>query len=70
MIQNKYPVYIISKGRADSMYTSRSLNEMGVQHTIAVEPKDVERYREAFKTVGITTASLLELPLSDHGISS
>ena len=70
MIQNKYPVYIISKGRADSMYTSRSLNEMGVQHTIAVEPKDVEPYREAFKTFGITTASLLELPFSDHGMGS
>ena len=52
------------------MYTSRSLNEMGVQHKIAVEPKDVQPYLEAFKKFGITTATLLELPFSDHGMGS
>jgi hypothetical protein len=70
MKQNKYPVYIISKGRADYMYTSRSLNEMGVRHTIAVEPQDVEPYKEAFKHFGITTATLLELPFQNHGMGS
>lgn len=70
MTTNKYPVYIISKGRADSMYTSRSLNEMGVQHTIAVEPQDVQPYIEAFERFDITTATLLELPFQNHGMGS
>lgn len=67
---NKYPIYIISKGRSDYMYTSRSLNEMGVKHTIAIEPQDEELYREAFKKFGITTAELLILPFSNHGMGS
>jgi len=69
-MQNKYPVYIISKGRADYMYTSRSLNEMGVEHTIAVEPHDVEPYEKAFEHFGITTAKLLVLPFQNHGMGS
>ena len=70
MKQSKYPIYVISKNRSETMYTSRSLNDMGCEHTIAVEPQDVEPYREAFKTFGITTANLLELPFSNHGMGS
>lgn len=70
MKQSKYPIYVISKNRADSMYTSRSLNDMGCEHTIAVEPQDVDSYNRAFKEFGITTAKLLELPFSNHGMGS
>jgi hypothetical protein len=70
MNKNKYPVYVISKNRSDSMYTSRSLDEMGVEHTIAVEPQDVESYKQAFIDFEITTAKLLELPFSNHGMGS
>jgi hypothetical protein len=70
MRQNKYPIYVISKNRSESMYTSRSLDEMGVNHTIAVEPQDIEPYKQAFKNFGITTATLLELPFSNHGMGS
>lgn len=70
MKQSKYPVYIISKNRSDSMFTSRSLEAMGVDHTIAVEPQDVEPYTKAFKEFGITRAKLLELPFSNHGMGS
>jgi hypothetical protein len=52
------------------MYTSRSLDEMGVNHTIAVEPQDVESYKQAFNDFDITTATLLELPFSNHGMGS
>jgi hypothetical protein len=68
--QPRYPVYIISKNRADSMGTSRSLDEMGVKHTIAVEPQDMEPYRKAIGTFGIRTAELMELPFSNHGMGS
>ena len=43
---------------------------MGVEHTIAVEPQDVLPYQQAFKDFGITTAKLLELPFSNHGMGS
>lgn len=70
MNQNRYPLYVISKNRSQTMYTSRSLNEMGCEHTIAVEPQDVDSYKKAFETFGITTAKLLELPFSNHGMGS
>lgn len=63
----KYPVYIVSKGRADSMFTSRSLDRMKVPHFITVEPQDEVPYLEAFKNFGITHAKLLILPFSNHG---
>lgn len=69
-LTNKYPIYVISKNRASTMYTSRSLNEMGVKHTIAVEPQDVEPYTQALEDFGITTAELLWLPFSNHGMGS
>lgn len=70
MKQSKYPIYVISKNRSETMYTSRSLNDMGCEHTIAVEPQDVDAYNRAFYEFGITTAKLLELPFSNHGMGS
>ena len=70
MNQSRYPLYVISKNRSQTMYTSRSLNEMGCEHTIAVEPQDVDLYNRAFYEFGITTAKLLELPFSNHGMGS
>lgn len=70
MKQSKYPIYVISKNRSDTMYTSRSLNDMGCEHTIAVEPQDVDAYNRAFYEYGIKTAKLLELPFSNHGMGS
>ena len=37
----RYPIYIISKGRHESRYTSRALEGMGVPYYIAVEPKSM-----------------------------
>ena len=63
----KYPVYIISKGRHESMITSKSLNRMGVPHFIAVEPQDYERYIQAKKNFSLDMATILVLPFSNHG---
>ena len=70
MKQSKYPIYVISKNRSETMYTSRSLNDMGCEHTIAVEPQDVDAYNRAFPEFDIKTAKLLELPFSNHGMGS
>ncbi len=40
----QFPLYIVSKGRADSRLTSRTLEGMGVPYYIVVEPQEVESY--------------------------
>lgn len=67
MTNPTYPVYIISKGRHETMITSRSLNRMRVPHYISVEPQDLEPYKEAVKKFKLDMVTLLELPFSNHG---
>ena len=62
------PVYIISKGRAESMHTSRSLSRMKVPHYIAIEPQDEDDYKKALIHFNLLDfALLLILPFSNHG---
>jgi hypothetical protein len=68
MTDAKYPVYIISKGRHESMFTSRSLVRMKVAHSIAIEPQDYDNYVIALKEFGLEKyVTLLVLPFSNHG---
>jgi hypothetical protein len=68
MTNPKYPVYIISKGRHESMYTSRSLARMHVPHYIAIEPQDEANYEACLDTFGIREyVTLLVAPFSNHG---
>lgn len=41
---NKYPIYIVSKGRSDKRLTSDSLDEMGVDYKFIVEQDEFEDY--------------------------
>jgi len=41
---NKYPIYIVSKGRADSRLTSRALEKMNVDYKIVVEEQEYSIY--------------------------
>lgn len=67
----RYPLYIISKGRSDSMLTSRSLARMKVKHFIAIEPQDVPLYEKALDNFCLREyATLCELPFSNHGNGS
>lgn len=43
-MKNKYPIYIISKGRWDSRLTSKALEEMKQPYRIVVEPKELDLY--------------------------
>jgi len=62
------PVYIISKGRHESMGTSRSLARMKVPHYITIEPQDEALYEKALDTFDIRKyATLLIAPFSNHG---
>ncbi len=47
MISNpKYPVYVLSKGRWERRLTTDSLEEIGVDYKIVVEPQEYDRYAE------------------------
>jgi hypothetical protein len=41
----EHPLYIVSKGRAATPFTSRSLDAMGVRHFVVVERNEVQAYR-------------------------
>ena len=42
--QPRYPIYIVSKGRADSRQTAKSLEKMGVPYSVVIEPQDYDAY--------------------------
>ena len=41
----RYPLYIVSKGRADTRMTSKALERMGVPYSIVVEEQEADVYR-------------------------
>lgn len=55
--ENRYPVYIVSKGRYTNMLTNRSLNRLGVPFRVIVEEEEFDKYA---KIVG--AEKLLILP--------
>lgn len=61
----KYPLIIISKGRADSRLTSKALENLGVPYYIAVEEHEYDLYCSV-----IDEKKVLKLPFSNHGKGS
>lgn len=61
----KYPIYIISKGRAEYRHTMKALDKLGVPYRVAVEPQEYDLYNEY-----IPKENLIELPFSNHGKGS
>lgn len=59
----KYPIYIISKGRAKSCLTARELKSMNVPFRLVVEPQEVDEYRHI-------TDDIIVLPFSNLGQGS
>lgn len=59
----KYPIFIISKGRWETRYTSKALEKMGVPYRIVVEPAERDRYAAV-----IDPAKLLVLPFDTDGM--
>ena len=43
-MQPKFPLYIPSKGRADTRLTSKALEEMGIFYTIVIEEQEYDQY--------------------------
>jgi hypothetical protein len=61
----RHPVYIISKGRADSRLTSIELERMFVPYHIVIEPQEYDQYAAV-----IDPAKILTLPFSNLGQGS
>ena len=53
----KYPIYIISKGRWKSRYTSKALEKIKTPYRIVVEPSEYDNYKEV-----IDSKKILKLP--------
>jgi hypothetical protein len=67
-VKTKYPIYIISKGRASyGPHTARALHSMGVHFYITVEQQDYESYKNS---PYINEDQILVLPFSNHGLGS
>lgn len=62
---NKYPVYIVSKGRWKKPLTARMFIENGVKFKIAVEPQEYDNYCEA-----LGEEYVFKLPFSNLGVGS
>lgn len=59
----KYPIYIISKGRANNCLTARELKLMNVPFKLVVEPQEYKDYKHI-------TNDILVLPFSNLGQGS
>lgn len=57
----RFPLYIPTKGRADSRLTSKALTEQGVHHYLVVEPQEVDVYERAARG---SLATVLQLDMS------
>lgn len=62
---NRYPVYIISKGRWENPYTAQELDKLGIPYTLVIEPQELPGYSAA-----IDPAKILTLPFSNLGLGS
>lgn len=60
-LSNKYPMYVVSKGRAEICSTSVHLSLMGINHYVVVEPQEVDIYE---KNLDLNTATVLELDMT------
>jgi len=65
MRQPKYPIYVISKGRADCCYTAKFLTADGCPFTLAVEPQEYDEYRKHFPD-----ANIIVTPFKNLGLGS
>lgn len=61
----RFPVYVVSKGRANNGLTARFLARDGVPYRIVVEPQEADAYAAAFGSENVLT-----LPFSNLGMGS
>jgi hypothetical protein len=62
---NKYPIYVISKGRHEYNVTARNLEALGIDYKLVVEPQEFQAYSQA-----IDPSKILQLPFQNLGKGS
>lgn len=66
MDKNRYPIYVISKGRAKKRLTCDTLDAMGCDYRLVVEPQEANEYVSS----GACADKILETPFSNLGQGS
>ena len=61
----RYPIYIVSKGRADTRLTAKTLEYMNVPYQIVIEPQELKQYGAV-----INSKKILQLPFKNLGQGS
>lgn len=61
----KYPIYIISKGRAQNRPTSKALESLKIPYKIVIEPQEYDQYSAV-----IDKSKIIKLPFSNLGKGS
>ena len=64
-LNSRFPIYIVSKGRWESRFTSKALEFMNVPYYIVIEPQEYDDYANV-----IDPAKILVLPFSNLGQGS
>jgi hypothetical protein len=64
-MKTRYPIYIISKGRAESRLTSKALDKMNTDYFIVIEEQEFDEYASV-----IDASKILVLPFSNLGQGS
>jgi len=64
-MKTRYPIYIISKGRAESRLTSKALDKMNTDYFIVIEEQEFDEYASV-----IDKSKILVLPFSNLGQGS
>jgi hypothetical protein len=62
---NRYPIYVISKGRSEKCLTSRELKKLGIDHHVVVESQEYDAYANT-----VDADNILVLPFSNLGQGS
>ena len=65
IMEPKYPIYIISKGRSDTRMTSKALEKINTPYRIVIEPQEYDQYSAV-----IHPDKILQLPFSNLGQGS
>lgn len=63
--QTRYPIYVISKGRAACGLTAKALDKLGIVYRLVVEPQEVDDYAEH-----VNPSYILPTPFSNLGQGS
>lgn len=64
-MKNKYPIYVISKGRWESRLTVKALEKLNAEYHVVIEPQEFDQYASV-----IPEEKIKILPFSNLGLGS